>query len=136
MNPNPLSMRSRAIVPVGIAEALRSEPPSTITRGLSRVTGASDNQIRAVGRRTSRVASSVTLSWKIGASLGSSKPEVKGCQLFAGRMSAGYLPCFGLVLVVFVILFVVFVVFVVLVVLVLIVWIVIVVVDVIVEPNH
>ena len=34
MNPNPLSMRSRAIVPVGIPEALRSEPPG-ISQGNS-----------------------------------------------------------------------------------------------------
>lgn len=39
------------------------------------------------------------LSWKIGASLGSSPPEVKQGKYFRGIPKAGYLPRFGLFIV-------------------------------------
>src|SRR6266567_4704039 len=98
MNPNPLSIRSRAIVPVGIPQALRSESPGTSpgdSAGYGRLRGK-----RAVGTRAGRVVQP-QLSWKIGASLGSSALEVKLKPAFRGNAGSRDLPGFRIVVLVF-----------------------------------
>src|SRR5262245_30114455 len=74
MNPNPLSIRRRAIVPVGIPEALRSEPP-----GISQGNSAGCGRLRreAVGGRGP--AESVQLSAEL-ENLGQSRQFNPGSQ--------------------------------------------------------
>jgi len=73
MNPNPLSMRSRAIVPVGIPRPSRSEPLG-ISQGYSAGYGRSKGQ-KPSGRGAGRVCPSL-VELEIAASLGRLSREV------------------------------------------------------------
>src|SRR5262245_13841709 len=75
MNPKPLSIRSRAIVPVGIPEALRSNPPGISqgdSAGYGRLRANANNVEHSAGRAVPAQAEP-----EIRVSLGSSYPEVK-----------------------------------------------------------
>src|SRR5262245_46831666 len=76
MNPNPLSMRRRAIVPVGIPEALRSDPRGN-PAGIQPATDDSYEERAPPSRAGRPKPLQLLVELEIGASLGSTKPEVK-----------------------------------------------------------
>src|SRR5215831_12660726 len=90
MNPNPLSIRSRAIVPVGITPSPPVPNPQGYPKGTEPVAGACENTCRRDARPAKSCTSSDELEIRV--SLGSSTPEVKNGRTFSGNPAALDLP--------------------------------------------